>query len=104
MIDETDRDPTPDPVLESALRDLSPEPPMEAVDWDRLAGTIATRARERFRVRDRKAVWWQPMAAWARPAIPLGLAAAIALFLVLRSVAGSDENLTGVLESADAVG
>ncbi len=34
----------------------------------------------------------------------LMLAAAIALFLVLRSVAGSNENLTSVPESADAVG
>jgi hypothetical protein len=104
MIDETDRDPTRDPALESVLRDLGPEPPMEAVDWDRLAGAISARARERLAVRDRKVVWWQPMAAWARPAIPLGLAAALALFLVLRSVAGSDENLAGAPESADAVG
>ena len=100
-MDEEDRDPAPDPVIQVALRELGPEP-MEAVDWDRLVDVIAARAREHFAVVDRRTEWWQPMAAWARPAIPLGLAAAIALFLVLRSFPGSDEGAS-VAESTDTV-
>jgi hypothetical protein len=88
MTDDIDRDPARDPVLASALRDLGHEPPMEAVDWDRLERSVSARARERFAARILRAPWWQPMAAWARPAIPLGLAAGIALFVVvLRSPA-----------------
>ena len=92
MTDDIDRDPARDPLLESALRDLGPEPPMEAVDWGGLERTVAARARERYAARIRRAPWWQPMAAWARPAIPLGLAAGFALFVVvLRSPADTAE-------------
>ena len=92
MTDDIDRDPARDPVLASALRELGPEPPMETVDWDRLERSVSARARERFAARVRRAPWWQPMAAWARPAIPLGLAAGIALFVVvLRSPAETAE-------------
>jgi hypothetical protein len=87
MTDEMDRDPARDPALASALRELGPEPPMDQVDWDRLERRISDRARERFGrepIAGRsRAPWWQPMAVWARPAIPLGLAAGIALFVVL---------------------
>jgi hypothetical protein len=92
MTDDIDRDPARDPVLASALRDLGHEPPMVAVDWDRLERSVSARARERFAARILRAPWWQPMAAWARPAIPLGLAAGIALFVVvLRSPAETAE-------------
>ncbi|HKY59925.1 MAG TPA: hypothetical protein VJP59_02840 [Gemmatimonadota bacterium] len=91
MTDETDRDPTRDPVLASALRELAPEPPMDEVDWDRLERRISARAREAV-------AWWQPIAAWARPAIPLGLAAGIALFVVvLRSPADTAESAEPLL-------
>jgi hypothetical protein len=103
MIDESDHDPARDPVLASALRDLGPEPPVGEVDWDRLADKVAARAREGYAVPAARAVWWQPLAAWTRPAIPLGLAAAVALVLVLRSVTGSDEPLTLAAESTDAM-
>lgn len=85
-------DPARDPALASALRDLGPEPPMEAVDWDRLERAVAARARRQFGSRRPGAAWWQPVAAWARPAIPLALAAGIALLLaVLRLSPGTAE-------------
>lgn len=100
MTDETRRLPVHDPMedperdsaLASALRDLGAEPPMEAVDWNRLEQAVAARARQQFGWRRPSAAWWQPLAAWARPAIPLGLAAAIALLVaVLRLSPGTDE-------------
>ncbi len=92
MTDDLDRDPARDPALASALEHLGLEPPMDEVDWERLERRISARARARFAARIRKAPWWQPMAAWAKPAIPLGLAAGIALFVVvLRSPADDAE-------------
>jgi len=78
-----DRDPARDSVLAAALADLDPEPPTDAVDWDRLERALALRARGRLARRSAGAAWWQPVAAWAGPAIPLGVAAGIALFLVV---------------------
>jgi hypothetical protein len=80
---EHDRDPARDSVLAAALADLDPEPPTDAVDWDRLERTVALRAREHLAGRSPGAAWWELVAAWARPAIPLGVAAGIVLFLVV---------------------
>jgi hypothetical protein len=97
MTDEIERDPARDAVLASALRDMGPEPPMDAVDWDRLeravaARAVAARAGQRFAALGPGVPWWQPVAAWARPAIPLGLAAGVALLLaVLRVPVGTAE-------------
>lgn len=86
------RDPVRDPRLASALRDLGREPPVNAVDWGRLERTVAARARQRFAVCGPDAAWWQPVAAWARLAIPLSLAAGVALLAaVLRLPAGTPE-------------
>jgi hypothetical protein len=97
MTDEMDRDPARDPALASALMELGPEPPMAEVDWERLERRISDGARERLR----RTPWWQPMAAWARPAIPLGLAAGIALFVVLLRSPAEDAAAAEPLLAAD---
>ena len=97
MTDEMDRDPARDPALASALMELGPEPPMNEVDWHRLERRISDGARERLR----RTPWWQPMAAWARPAIPLGLAAGIALFVVLIRSPAEDAAAAEPLLAAD---
>jgi hypothetical protein len=97
MTDEMDRDPARDPALASALRELGPEPSMDRVDWDRLERRISDRAREGLR----RIPWWQPMAAWARPAIPLGLAAGIALFVVLLRSPAEDAGAAEPLLAGD---
>ena len=42
--DETPHDMAPDPQLAAALRSLGDEPPLESVDWERLRGSIRSRA------------------------------------------------------------
>jgi hypothetical protein len=83
-------DPRPDDALRSELRAEVGEPPYEAVDWERLrarvvSGAAAMLARRRV---ERPATWWEEAAGWGRAAIPLAIAAGIALAVVL--VRGAD--------------
>ena len=71
-----------DPELERALRRLEGDPPLEAVDWERLRRRVvvgADPALARLRARSR---WWDYAARWGRIAIPIAAAAAIAVALM----------------------
>lgn len=70
-------------MLQRALRAASPEPPLDAVDWDALHGRVmaqATQILARTTVRRR---WWDHVAAWAARGIPITAASAAAAALVL---------------------
>jgi len=74
--------PPPD-ALRRALRAASPEPPLDAVDWDALHGRVmaqATQILARTTVRRR---WWDEVAAWASRGIPITAVSAAAAALVL---------------------
>lgn len=78
-MNDFDREPAPDPELESALRSLDP-PPVD-VDWERLRRSVNGRAelplaRRRSASRAGRTPW-----AWA--ALPAAAAAAVALALLL---------------------
>jgi hypothetical protein len=63
-----------------AVRAASPEPPLDAVDWDRLHADILRAARPRLeRVPTRR--WWGPLARWTVPGIPAAAAAVLVLSL-----------------------
>jgi hypothetical protein len=71
-----------DSELRSLLRDSAQPPPFDDVDWRALRAGIQLRAQPLLR-RPRTATWWQAVAGWARPGIPLTAAAAAALMLAL---------------------
>jgi hypothetical protein len=78
-------DPPRDPALAAALRGLAGDT-AALPEWERLHHTGETaaalhRARRRF-----GAPWWQHAAGWAGRAIPVGLAASIALAFGLRTL------------------
>jgi hypothetical protein len=79
-------DPIRDPALAAALRELdngeAPHP-----DWDRLRQSIRAAAAPRLARRQSTAHWWQHAASWASHAIPIGLAASIALAIGLGTLA-----------------
>jgi hypothetical protein len=74
-----------DPALGAALRGLeavsAPEP-----DWERMHASIRATAAQHLARRQLTAHWWQHAAGWAARAIPVGLAASIALFIGLRAL------------------
>ena len=76
-----------DPELARALREAGGDVPFDEVHWDALHARIVDGARlalARRRAATRRAPTWIELAAsWARPAIPLALAASIALMVVL---------------------
>ncbi len=96
--------------LKRALRAAYPEPPMDAVDWDRLHSRILHDAR---RVLDQAAgrrPWWDIVAGWAARGVPItatvAAAAALALFLggpPLGGVAGEYDDDTTHLTLEDAL-
>lgn len=75
---ELDTDPPRDPALAAALREstggAAPQP-----EWARLSASIRAAAAPRLALRREPAPWWQHTAGWARQAIPVGLAAGVAL-------------------------
>lgn len=72
------RDPEPDPRLRHALGSLD-EPPLEAVDWERLRGSIRERAALPLARRRREQQ--RPARRWLRPLVPAAAAAALALVI-----------------------
>lgn len=74
----------PDPRLRALLRDAAP---VEEPAWDALHAAIVRRAAlplARIRAAHREHVeWWEPASGWARAALPLAIAASIALILGL---------------------
>lgn len=76
-------DPPRDPALGAALRVLTggavPRP-----DWTRLSASIRAAAAPQLALRRDPAPWWQHTAGWATQAIPVGLAAGVALTIGLR--------------------
>lgn len=74
----------PDPRLRALLRDAAPP---EEPAWDALHAAIMRRAAlplARIRAAHRENVeWWEPASHWARAALPLAIAASIALILGL---------------------
>jgi hypothetical protein len=86
-------EPQRDPDLAAALARLEGEPPMEAVDWERLRRRIGARADGALaRLRARSA-WWAYAARWGRVAIPIAAAAGIAIAFTLP--AGEDVRTSG---------
>lgn len=82
-------DPTADPprdsALGAALRSLAPGSTPEP-DWGRLHTSIRGSAAPHLARRQLTAHWWQHAAGWAGRAIPVGLAASIALSIGLRAL------------------
>jgi len=85
VVFDPNADPAPDPVLATLLREVNyqatPTP-----DWERLRRAIADAATIPLMRRRWGTTWWYHAAAWAGRAIPIGLAASIALVFGLRAV------------------
>lgn len=79
-------DPPRDPVLAAALRELeggeAPDP-----DWERMSHSILAAAAPQLARRQQGLHWWQYAAGWAAHAIPVGLAASVALAIGLWTLA-----------------
>lgn len=80
---DLDTDPPRDPALGAALRALTRGAATQP-DWARLSASIRATAAPRLALRREPAPWWQHAAGWARQAIPVGLAAGVALTVGLR--------------------
>lgn len=93
-------DPDRDSELVDALRRSEGNPPFEAVDWDRLHGTISARAKLPLARLRRGLVWWDYTARWARAAIPLAAVAAITVLATLPRGFDSDMATGGSLADA----
>jgi hypothetical protein len=81
MIPDLSSDPPRDPALARALRQATADPAAARTDWARLHAAIDAGA-ARIIAR-RRLAWWDHAAGWARAAIPLAAAAAIALTLLV---------------------
>lgn len=77
----TDRD---DLELKALLRDNTPEPPYDDVNWTTLHARIAARARPL--VQRARTSWWQHVAGWSLPGVPAALAAAALVLLIVSGV------------------
>lgn len=77
-------DPAPDPALGALLRELTDHqaPPP---NWERLRRAINDAAAGQLLRRRGGITWWHHAASWAGRAIPIGLAASIALIFGLRA-------------------
>jgi hypothetical protein len=74
-------DPPRDPRLARALREASPDAPLERVDWPRLHAAIDARAAAVLARRGQP--WWAYAAGWSRAAVPVAAAACVALVALL---------------------
>jgi hypothetical protein len=79
------RDPPRDEELAAMLAAALPEGGNE-MDGARLRGAIMARARDHLAKLRHQPLWWEYAATWARPAVPLALAAALALAFVVGSI------------------
>ncbi|HEX6940266.1 MAG TPA: hypothetical protein VF158_12705 [Longimicrobiales bacterium] len=77
-----------DDALGRALRAAAPEPPLDAVDWERLHGRVMAGVRRLAARAPSRRRWWEFAAAWAARGIPLTATAAAAAALLL-AFAGS---------------
>jgi hypothetical protein len=93
-------DPERDPRLAHALRGAPA--PDTSLDDDRLRGRIMAAARPRLaQLRARRRPWWEWTAAWARVAVPVGLAASLAAGVLLIGSPTTAESVSSV--AADTV-
>jgi hypothetical protein len=90
-------EPSRDPELERALRRLEREPAWSDLDAEQMRRAILTRAEGPLaRLRRRgTATWWEVVGGWARAAVPLAAAAAIALLFALPRDFDSTESSAG---------
>jgi hypothetical protein len=93
-------EPIRDPKLVAALRRHEGDPPLDAVDWERMLRTVTARAELPLARLRRTATWWGCTAGWARAAIPLAAAAGIALVALVAQDAGYDGPMRGVATEA----
>jgi hypothetical protein len=82
MSGDRERDRSPNDRLLEMLRAATPEPPLDAVDWDRLHARVMAGAKP-ILARTPVRSWWDVAAAWAARGIPLTAAAAAAAALAL---------------------
>lgn len=81
MTDRLERE----PEIAAALERATGMPPFDDVDWAQLHARITRDASATLARLRESPTWWSFAAAWARPAIPLALAAGIALVLLVTS-------------------
>lgn len=79
-------DPVPEPALAAALHELT-APPAPVPEWEVLRRAITGAAARHLARRRGAATWWYHAAGWAGRAIPVGLAASVALTFGLRAIA-----------------
>ena len=110
MDDDRDRtrsgDPERDPQIREALASrygAGPQPSEE--EWEAFRQRLITAARARLTRRGVRQRWWDHAARWARPAIPLGLAASLTLAVGLAfsgfSTGSSPESAALALPAAE---
>lgn len=86
MNDERRGHGTSDDTLRRALSAASPEPPLDAVDWDALHGWVMAQAPKILARSAARRAWWDVTAAWAARGIPVTAASAAAAVVVLALV------------------
>jgi len=93
-------DPERDPRLADALRRTQEQG--ASLDDDQLHARIVAAARPRlFQLRARQRPWWEWTAAWARVAVPVGIAASLAAGVLLIQSPSSADSISNV--AADTV-
>jgi hypothetical protein len=79
------RDPPRDPEIAAILAAALPGGADE-MDGARLRSAILARAQDHLARLRHQPLWWEYAATWAKPAVPLALAAALALTFVVGSI------------------
>ena len=76
------QEPERDLELAAALRRLEGDAELDDAAWRRLQARIATDAARHFAAPEKPIAWWEYIAGWARPALPLAAAAGLLLLLL----------------------
>jgi hypothetical protein len=92
-------EPLRDPELSARLARAVGPVPLDEVHW----GALATRIRQGAAARRRPVAWWALLAAWARPGVPIALAAGIlAAMVVARESAAQSPTAEALLLATTA--
>ena len=95
-------DPTRDPEVAHLLETVSRSLSVSSQDDDELRARIVVAAESRLAERTgRRTAWWAPLAAWTRPALPIGAGACLALVAGLAVLEPPSREETAVLSPTE---
>lgn len=85
------QEPERDLELTEALRRLEGDADLDEAGWKRLRASIASGAVRHFATPREPIAWWEYIAGWARPALPLAAAVGVLLLLLAQLDLGTNQ-------------